>query len=112
MQSKRFICKLTSQAYRRQALIYHPDKSGNSPDAVEKFQGIVKAYEILSDEKKRRIYDMYGEKGVSMFEGAGDYGSFLDPDLLLFINWVFFVLTIFVSILIMFPAFISIRFVI
>jgi hypothetical protein len=53
---------------------------------------------------------MYGEKGVSMLEGAGDYGAFLDPDLLLFINWLFFALTIFVSVLILFPAFISIRY--
>lgn len=58
------------QAYRRQALINHPDKTGNSPEAVERFQAIVKAYEVLSDEKKRRVYDLYGERGVQMLDGT------------------------------------------
>ncbi|RKP00735.1 hypothetical protein CXG81DRAFT_12872, partial [Caulochytrium protostelioides] len=49
------------RAYRRAALRNHPDKVGQSPEAVEKFQNIVRAHEVLTDEKSRRIYDEYGE---------------------------------------------------
>ena len=51
------------KAYRRLALSYHPDKN-KEPGAEEKFKEIAEAYEILSDEKKRDIYDEYGEEGL------------------------------------------------
>jgi DnaJ-class molecular chaperone len=54
-------------AYRRQALKWHPDKN-KSPEATEKFKQINKAFEILSDPKKREIYDQYGE---AAFERGG-----------------------------------------
>ena len=46
------------KAYRKLALRYHPDKSNNCPDSEEKFKGISKAYEILSDPEARRGYDV------------------------------------------------------
>jgi len=45
------------KAYRRQALKWHPDKN-QSPEAEHKFKLIAEAYEVLSDEKKRKKYDI------------------------------------------------------
>ncbi|XXG43082.1 hypothetical protein AAC387_Pa01g3198 [Persea americana] len=56
------------KAYRQWAQIYHPDKY-QSPQmkdiATENFQRIRDAYEILSDERKRLIYDIYGMEGLT-----------------------------------------------
>ncbi|XP_028093132.1 chaperone protein dnaJ 13-like isoform X6 [Camellia sinensis] len=56
------------KAYRQWAQIYHPDKY-QAPEmqeiATENFQRICEAYEILSDEKKRLIYDIYGMEGLT-----------------------------------------------
>ena len=51
------------KAYRKMALKYHPDKN-KSPGAEEKFKEIAEAYEVLSDKRKREIYDQYGEEGL------------------------------------------------
>lgn len=51
------------KAYRKQALRYHPDKN-KSPGAEEKFKEIAEAYDVLSDPKKKDIYDRYGEEGM------------------------------------------------
>ncbi len=51
------------QAYRKLALKYHPDRN-KSPDAEEKFKLISEAYAVLSDDEKRKIYDMYGHAGL------------------------------------------------
>lgn len=56
------------KAYRKLALKYHPDKN-KTPGAEERFKEIAEAYEVLSDKKKRQIYDQYGEEGLSA--GAG-----------------------------------------
>lgn len=50
------------RAYRRQALRYHPDKN-KEPGAEEKFKEIAEAYDVLSDPRKREIFDRYGEEG-------------------------------------------------
>lgn len=56
------------KAYRQWAQVYHPDKY-QSPQmkdiATENFQRICEAYEILSDERKRQIYDIYGMEGLT-----------------------------------------------
>ncbi|XP_043717176.1 chaperone protein dnaJ 13-like [Telopea speciosissima] len=56
------------KAYRQWAQIYHPDKY-QSPQmkdiATENFQRIYEAYEILTDENKRQIYDIYGMEGLT-----------------------------------------------
>ncbi|CAG07846.1 unnamed protein product [Tetraodon nigroviridis] len=50
------------KAYRRMALRFHPDKNKDA-DAEEKFKEIAEAYEVLSDPKKRAVYDQLGEEG-------------------------------------------------
>ncbi|XP_061887967.1 dnaJ homolog subfamily B member 5-like [Entelurus aequoreus] len=51
------------KAYRKMALKFHPDKNSEA-DAEDRFKEIAEAYEILTDPKKRSIYDQYGEEGL------------------------------------------------
>lgn len=51
------------KAFRQKARQYHPDVN-KAPDAADKFKEIGKAYETLSDDNKREIYDRYGEDGL------------------------------------------------
>ncbi|KAF9438022.1 hypothetical protein BGZ76_010151 [Entomortierella beljakovae] len=54
------------KAYRKQALLFHPDKMKPhmKDEASEHFQLISEAYEVLSDDSKRELYDRYGHEGV------------------------------------------------
>merc|ERR1711944_266393 len=61
------------KAYRKLALKYHPDKN-QSVGAEEKFKEIGEAYDVLSDSKKKQIYDQYGEEGLKGGMG-GSSGS-------------------------------------
>lgn len=59
------------KAYRKMALKYHPDKN-KSPGAEDKFKEVAEAYDVLSDPKKREIFDQYGEEGLKGgMPGAG-----------------------------------------
>jgi molecular chaperone DnaJ len=68
------------KAYRKSALKYHPDRNADDPQAEKKFKEISEAYEVLSDEKKRQIYDQYGEDALrgaaGMGAGGGAHGGF------------------------------------
>ena len=63
--------------YRKLALKFHPDRN-KSEDAAEHFKEISEAYAVLSDPKKKQVYDQYGHAGVDdkysrddIFQGAG-----------------------------------------
>ncbi|KAF7689276.1 hypothetical protein HF521_012629 [Silurus meridionalis] len=58
------------KAYRKQALKYHPDKN-KSPGAEDKFKEIAEAYDVLSDPKKKDIFDKFGEEGLKGSPGGG-----------------------------------------
>jgi molecular chaperone DnaJ len=48
------------KAYRRLARKYHPDVNPNDKSAEEKFKQVTEAHDVLSDPKKRKIYDRFG----------------------------------------------------
>ncbi len=56
------------KAYRKLAMKYHPDKNPGNAEAEEKFKQINEAYQILSDDEKKAVYDQYGKEGL---EGRG-----------------------------------------
>lgn len=60
------------KAYRKLAKKYHPDTNKGTPGAEEKFKEITEAYNILSDDKKRKLYDQFGQ---ATFDGSGSYNG-------------------------------------
>ena len=60
-------------AYRKLAMKHHPDRNPGDKAAEAKFRTINGAYEALSDPKKRKLYDQYGEAGVN--QSAGGFGG-------------------------------------
>ncbi len=67
------------KAYRKMAKIYHPDKNAGDADAEHKFKLCNEAYQCLSDDKQRSIYDRYGKEGLQgMGGGSRSSGGFDD----------------------------------
>ena len=64
------------KAYRKLAMKYHPDRNPGDKEAEEKFKEINEAYEVLSDEEKRKRYDQFGPDGVNGQGGFGGQGGF------------------------------------
>lgn len=63
------------KAYRKRALECHPDRNPGDKKAEAQFKQVSEAYEALSDENRRRIYDQYGEEGLRG-AGMGGQGGF------------------------------------
>lgn len=63
------------KSYRKLAMKYHPDRNPDDKGAEDKFKVINEAYQILSDEEKRSIYDRYGKAGLEG-QGMGGHGGF------------------------------------
>jgi molecular chaperone DnaJ len=61
------------KAYRKMAMKYHPDKNPDDSEAEDRFKAANEAYQVLSDDEKRAIYDRYGKAGL---EGHGQGGGF------------------------------------
>ena len=60
------------KAFKKLSLKYHPDKNKDNPKkAKEMFIKIANAYEVLSNDEKRKIYDQYGEEGIKANEQGG-----------------------------------------
>lgn len=62
-------------AFRKLAKKYHPDLNKDNPSAADKFKEAQEAYEVLSDDNKRKMYDQYGHAGVNG-AGASGFGGF------------------------------------
>ncbi|KAI1474478.1 DnaJ-domain-containing protein [Daldinia eschscholtzii] len=78
------------KAYRKLAIIHHPDKNPNDPTAHEKFQTIGEAYQVLSDPDLRKAYDKYGKDSAKPTEGFVDpaefFSSIFGGDA--FVDWI------------------------
>src|SRR5258708_24883898 len=61
------------KAYRREALKHHPDRNPGDASAEAKFKEVSEAYQVLSDDDKRRIYDQFGHAGLDASAGGGGF---------------------------------------
>lgn len=65
---------IIKKAYHKLAMQYHPDKNPDNKQAQEKFKEVAQAYQILSDPKKKQVYDTYG---TTQFDNRGfDWSDF------------------------------------
>jgi hypothetical protein len=109
------------RAYRQLALRYHPDKLrqygshlGTNQASIqgeeELFKDISRAYEILCDTEKRRIYDQYDETGIRMYEHVGDQSEyaklFFDPR---YLCLACIISSLLVVVVLLFPIFLALQ---
>ena len=62
------------KAYRKLAAKYHPDMNQGNKRAKETFQKVQRAYEVLNDPAKRKLYDQYGSAFEAVAEGDAPGG--------------------------------------
>ena len=62
------------KAFRKLAMKYHPDKNPGDKSAEDRFKEVNEAYDVLSDPKKKQMYDQFGHAGFQ--QGAGPGGPF------------------------------------
>src|SRR5712692_1649087 len=67
------------KSYRRLARKYHPDLNPGDKAAEERFKNVQEAYDVLSDAKKKQMYDQYGFYSESGFPGAGGSAPHAEP---------------------------------
>ena len=65
-------------AFRKLAMVHHPDRNPGDHEAEARFKEINEAYSILSDPQKRAAYDRFGHAGVNGGGGRGGPGDFGD----------------------------------
>lgn len=63
------------KAYRTMAKKYHPDKNPDDPTAEQRFKLCNEAYQVLSDDQQRSIYDRYGKEGLQGMGGGSSRSS-------------------------------------
>src|SRR4051812_31666320 len=63
------------KAYRRLARKYHPDVNPGDKSAEERFKKITEAHDVLSDPKKRPIYDRFGQYSDNLADAAAKGGA-------------------------------------
>ncbi|MBH0016517.1 molecular chaperone DnaJ [Pseudoalteromonas sp. NGC95] len=63
------------KAYKRLAMKYHPDRTAGDKDLEIKFKEVKEAYEILTDDQKRQMYDQHGHAAFEQ-GGGGGHGGF------------------------------------
>ena len=66
------------KAFRRLARELHPDINKHDPAAEDKFKEVAEAYEVLSDQERRAMYDRYGHEGLRSGGYEPSFGSFGD----------------------------------
>jgi len=77
------------KAYRKLALKYHPDRNPDDKEAEEKFKLINEAYQVLSDDEKRALYDRYGKAGLQGQGAGGGFGDASMDDIMDIFNSMF-----------------------
>ena len=78
------------KSYRKLAMKYHPDRNQDDAEAEEKFKVVNEAYQVLSDEEKRSIYDRYGKEGLEgQGMGRGGFGGANMDDVMDMFNSMF-----------------------
>ena len=66
------------KAYRKLAIKHHPDKNPDNKESEEKFKEASEAYEVLSNETKRKKYDNFGHSGMQSGADYHEYSDFGD----------------------------------